>query len=117
MSVEDRQPVPVVAAGLLHDLLDDTLTTAEEIEERFGSEVRRLVQAVSEPNKHLSWEERKRMTIQHVHRCSIGNIRSFSKLSIVKDRREWECLFNQLVHDVSSLNKWDPRAFPSFTRV
>ncbi len=65
--VEDRQPVPVVAAGLLHDLLEDTLTTAEEIEERFGSEVRRLVQAVSEPNKHLSWEERKRMTIQHVH--------------------------------------------------
>jgi len=64
--VEDRQPVPVVAAGLLHDLLEDTLTTPEEIEERFGSEVRRLVEAVSEPGKHLSWEERKRMTIQHV---------------------------------------------------
>lgn len=64
--VEDRQPVPVVAAGLLHDLLEDTLTTPEEIEERFGSEVRRLVEAVSEPGKHLSWEERKRMTVQHV---------------------------------------------------
>ena len=81
--VEDRQPVPVVAAGLLHDLLDDTLTTAEEIEERFGSEVRRLVQAVSEPNKHLSWEERKRMTIQHVHRCSMTKWRFWRQTSYI----------------------------------
>lgn len=65
--VEDRQPVPVVAAGLLHDLLEDTLTTVDEIEQRFGQEVARLVQAVSEPGKHHSWEERKRMTIQKVH--------------------------------------------------
>ncbi|TCI56257.1 bifunctional (p)ppGpp synthetase/guanosine-3',5'-bis(diphosphate) 3'-pyrophosphohydrolase [Exiguobacterium sp. SH1S21] len=65
--VEDRQPIPVVAAGLLHDLLEDTLTTAEEIEQKFGREVARLVQAVSEPGKHHSWEERKRMTIQKVH--------------------------------------------------
>ncbi|TCI39784.1 MULTISPECIES: HD domain-containing protein [unclassified Exiguobacterium] len=65
--VEDRQPIPVVAAGLLHDLLEDTLTTAEEIEQEFGREVARLVQAVSEPGKHHSWEERKRMTIQKVH--------------------------------------------------
>lgn len=64
--VEDRQPIPVVAAGLLHDLLEDTLTTADEIDQQFGSEVARLVQAVSEPGRHHSWEERKRMTIQKV---------------------------------------------------
>ncbi|WP_236634544.1 MULTISPECIES: HD domain-containing protein [unclassified Exiguobacterium] len=64
--VEDRQPVPVIVAGLLHDLLEDTLTTSEELTERFGSEVTRLVLAVSEPEKHHSWEERKRMTIQRV---------------------------------------------------
>jgi hypothetical protein len=65
--VGDRQPTQVVVAGLLHDLIEDTLTTPEEIEKRFGKEVKRLVEAVSEPGKHLSWEERKRMTIQHVH--------------------------------------------------
>lgn len=64
--VEDRQPVPVVVAALLHDLLEDTLTTPDELSERFGYEVTRLVKAVSEPGKHQSWEERKRMTIQHV---------------------------------------------------
>lgn len=65
--IEDRQPIPVVAAGLLHDVLEDTSTTAEEIERQFGREVARLVQAVSEPGKHHSWEERKRVTIQKVH--------------------------------------------------
>jgi GTP pyrophosphokinase len=36
-----------VAAGLLHDLLEDTPTTAEEIEVEFGPEVERLVSALT----------------------------------------------------------------------
>jgi GTP pyrophosphokinase len=36
-----------VAAGLLHDLLEDTRTTAEEIEVEFGPEVERLVTALT----------------------------------------------------------------------
>jgi GTP pyrophosphokinase len=36
-----------VSAGLLHDLLEDTDTTAEEIEEEFGPEVARLVAALT----------------------------------------------------------------------
>ena len=36
-----------VAAGLLHDLIEDTPTTAEEIEIEFGSEVARLVVALT----------------------------------------------------------------------
>ncbi len=36
-----------VAAGLLHDLLEDTPTTAEEIEIEFGPEVERLVSALT----------------------------------------------------------------------
>ena len=36
-----------VAAGLLHDLLEDTSTTAEEIEVEFGPEVERLVTALT----------------------------------------------------------------------
>lgn len=37
----------VVAAGLLHDVLEKTTTTADELEERFGATVARLVQTVS----------------------------------------------------------------------
>jgi GTP pyrophosphokinase len=36
-----------IAAGLLHDLLEDTPTTAEELELEFGSEVARLVVALT----------------------------------------------------------------------
>jgi len=36
-----------VAAGLLHDLLEDTATTAEEIEVEFGPEIERLVTALT----------------------------------------------------------------------
>ncbi len=54
----------VVAAGLLHDTLEDTNTSPEEIFQQFGSEVLSLVQAASEQDKTLSWEERKSRTIQ-----------------------------------------------------
>jgi GTP pyrophosphokinase len=36
-----------VAAGLLHDLLEDTDTTLEELEEEFGAEVARMVAALT----------------------------------------------------------------------
>ncbi len=55
-----------VAAGLLHDLLEDTDTTAEELEVEFGPEVARLVVALTkdgglrelllEPRSHRSGE-------------------------------------------------------------
>lgn len=58
-----KQRDEVIAAGLLHDTLEDTSTTEAELSEHFGEEVLRLVQAASEPDKSLSWEERKQHTI------------------------------------------------------
>ncbi|OGG64562.1 hypothetical protein A3J11_00385 [Candidatus Kaiserbacteria bacterium RIFCSPLOWO2_02_FULL_55_12] len=54
----------IVIGGLLHDTLEDTPTTVNEIEDQFGSIVRTLVEAVSEPlhdasGRKLSWHERK----------------------------------------------------------
>ena len=54
----------VVIAALLHDTLEDTETTANEIEKQFGLTVRTLVEAVSETThdaqgKRLPWRERK----------------------------------------------------------
>jgi hypothetical protein len=37
----------LVAAGWLHDTLEDTATVGSELDERFGREVRRLVEAVT----------------------------------------------------------------------
>lgn len=56
----------VVAAGLLHDTLEDTETTEEELRDLFGENVHGLVQAASEKDKTLSWEERKRHTINEL---------------------------------------------------
>src|SRR3989344_6027327 len=61
---EDGADDNVVIAALLHDTLEDTTTTAGEIEEQFSLTVRTLVETVSETThdtsgKRLSWRERK----------------------------------------------------------
>ena len=53
---------PLVAAGLLHDVVEDTAVTLGELRRAFGDEVAELVAAVSE-DKARTWEERKRGTI------------------------------------------------------
>jgi (p)ppGpp synthase/HD superfamily hydrolase len=53
----------VIAAGLLHDMLEDTAATEEEVKRIFGEKVLLLVSAASESDKSLPWEERKRHTI------------------------------------------------------
>jgi (p)ppGpp synthase/HD superfamily hydrolase len=60
----------VIIAGILHDTVEDTDTTLEEIEKEFGKEVKNLVDHASEP-EHLkkqkdqkkNWQERKNHTI------------------------------------------------------
>lgn len=53
----------VIMAGVLHDTLEDTSATEEEIRELFGDAVLALVASASEPDKSLPWEDRKRHTL------------------------------------------------------
>jgi guanosine-3',5'-bis(diphosphate) 3'-pyrophosphohydrolase len=51
------------AAGLLHDTLEDTYTTFEELEREFGAEIAGLVQEVTD-NKKLEKADRKRLQVE-----------------------------------------------------
>jgi (p)ppGpp synthase/HD superfamily hydrolase len=55
----------VVAAGALHDCMEDCGVTRDELVQRFGERVAELVANVSEPDKTLPWEERKKRYLEH----------------------------------------------------
>ena len=54
----------LIVAALLHDTIEDTETTLEEIEACFGAAVAALVSEVTD-DKSLLKEERKRLQIEH----------------------------------------------------
>ena len=56
----DGQPKEVIAAGLLHDVLEKTETTSAELRHRFGVRTARLVEAVSDDPSNRDYEARKR---------------------------------------------------------
>lgn len=54
--------VSVLGAALLHDTVEDTETTLEEVEATFGTEIAKIVGEVTD-DKNLSKEERKRLQV------------------------------------------------------
>ncbi len=62
---EDGASDDVVSAALLHDTLEDTDTTREEIIAAFGEHVAELVEHVSE-KKEGGWRERKERYLAHL---------------------------------------------------
>ncbi len=51
----------VIIAAILHDTVEDTKVTIQEIEKEFGKEVSKLVEHASElPQETHSWKERKK---------------------------------------------------------
>ncbi len=61
----------VVAAGILHDVAEDTSLTPEDISREFGQVVASIVKGCSEPNKSSPWEERKRHSIASLKRAPL----------------------------------------------
>src|ERR1700757_1814872 len=57
----------LLMAALLHDTVEDTATTFEDIERSFGSEVADIVREVTD-DKTLTKAERKRLQIEHAAR-------------------------------------------------
>ncbi len=62
--IEAGGAAEVVVAGLLHDVVEDSAYTAEDIEDEFGGQIARWVNAVTEPNKEKPWRERKQAALE-----------------------------------------------------
>jgi len=59
----------ILQCAILHDTVEDTKTTPEELEKAFGSEVRRVVEEVTD-DKQLPKAVRKRLQIEHAPNLS-----------------------------------------------
>jgi (p)ppGpp synthase/HD superfamily hydrolase len=57
-------PEHVGVAAVLHDVIEDTPFSAEEISARFGARVAQLVLLATEADRELAWEERKQHTVE-----------------------------------------------------
>lgn len=78
--------VTTLVAAVLHDTLEDTATTPEELEQKFGHEVRLLVEEMTD-DKRLPKERRKALQIEHAasasHRAKL--IKLADKICNVRD--------------------------------
>lgn len=101
MLMQARCEPEVVAAGILHDTLEDTDVTEEELLEMFGPKVTEIVKGCSEPDKSKSWEERKEHTIAFLRNASLDirmvacadklhNIRSTRAAVAAEGEKAWE---------------------------
>lgn len=95
----------VISAGLLHDVVEDTNYTLEDIEKNFGQDIAHLVEVASELDKTKSWEERRKDKIQ-----SAKKLNSREKLVIIADK------INNIEDIARSFQHKGFRDFSSFNR-
>ena len=105
---EDRD---VICAAVLHDVVEDTDITIEEIEENFGSRVRALVQSETEDKRaelppESTWRIRKEESLEELANCGdrdvlilwlsdkLSNMRSFYRIWKTEGDSMWQS-FNQ----------------------
>lgn len=79
----------VVAAGYLHDVVEDTSYELIDIKNNFGEDIASLVCGASEPDKSLSWEERKKHTIEQTKKLDFRHkaVICADKISNLEDLR------------------------------
>src|SRR5438105_4680047 len=66
-----------IAVGLLHDVLEDTLTTKEKLQEMFGEDVAELVDGVTKISRYayVSKEEQQAETFRKMLLAMVGDLR------------------------------------------
>lgn len=94
----------VIAAGYLHDVIEDTIYTYDDIKNRFGLDIANLVKVATETDKSLPWEARKNITINKIRLLSLRD-----KLVVLADKinnlEDLNKLFSLNGEDYSSFNR------------
>lgn len=102
----------LMASGALHDLVEDTPVTLDDIRVKFGDEVARLVQANTEDKRRglpasATWQQRKQETVDFLRNEAaydekilifsdkLSNLRSFYRDLRVMDSQVYWQRFNQ----------------------
>lgn len=88
----------MLIAAILHDTVEDTETTLDDVERAFGVEVRSLVAEVTD-DKSLPKAERKRLQVEHTSQMSGG-----AKLIKIADKT---CNVRDIAH--SPPHDWDAK--------
>ncbi len=95
----------VLCAALLHDTIEDTETSAEELSALFGESITRFVLEVTD-DKSLPKDERKRMQIEHAPHLSrqAKLVKLADKICNLRDildspPTDWDCARKQAYFD------------------
>ncbi len=97
----------VISAGLLHDTVEDTSVTIEDIEREFGAYIKELVETETEDKLHhlpaeTTWQIRKEKSLEVLQETSdrnvkilwladkLSNMRSFYQMYLIQGDELWE---------------------------
>ncbi|MFZ0546430.1 MAG: HD domain-containing protein [Candidatus Promineifilaceae bacterium] len=96
----------VIAAAVLHDTVEDTGASLQDIRKQFGQEVADIVDGCTElPRKFNNWEERKQNMIEKLRHASLE-----VKLVVAADK------FHNLQHITKSKKKEGSAVWEKFSR-
>lgn len=95
---KNKANLETIIAGILHDTVEDTDTTLEEIEQKFGTNIKNMVDILSE-KKNLPYSERKLLQAKRLQNATIqtkmikcadclSNL-SAIKYDLVRDANTW----------------------------
>ena len=102
---ELKLDVPSVATGLLHDTVEDTLTTIEEIESIFGTEIAELVDGVTKISQ-ISFSSREEKQAENFRKMVVAMARDIRVILVkLADRthnmRTLDSLSPERQHDIA----------------
>jgi guanosine-3',5'-bis(diphosphate) 3'-pyrophosphohydrolase len=116
----------VIVAAILHDTIEDTDTTPEEIERHFGQKIKTIVEEVTD-DRSLSRDVRKELQVKHASHLSTeaALVKLADKIANLRDLQcspplNWSCERKQDYFDwaekvVKNINDPHPRLMEIFS--